>query len=233
VTTLVILQPGYLPWLGYFDQMRLADVFVHYDDVPFDKHGWRNRNRIKGPQGAVWLTVPVRHRGRAGQLINEVEIDERQDWRRKHLSAVTQYYARAPFAGAVLPALCDLLRREWPGLAALNLAVIDWLAGQLSISTPCYRASILGIGGDRNDRLIGLCRHFGARRYLSGNAAGAYIDVAQFAAAGIEIAWHDYVHPVYPQLHGAFIPYLSVLDLVLSRGPDSLSVLSGASSPAR
>src|SRR6516162_5172777 len=82
VTTLVVLQPGYLPWLGYFDLLQKADVFVHYDDVQFDKHGWRNRNRVKGPKGAIWLTVPVLHRGRAGQPILDVEIDNRQDWRR-------------------------------------------------------------------------------------------------------------------------------------------------------
>src|SRR5436305_11804238 len=108
VTTLVVLQPGYLPWLGYFDLMHKADVFVHYDDVQFDKHGWRNRNRIKGPNGEVWLTVPVLHTGRFGQSVLEVEIDERQNWQRRHLATLTQSYARAPFIERVLPRLSDL-----------------------------------------------------------------------------------------------------------------------------
>jgi WbqC-like protein family len=226
VTTLVVLQPGYLPWLGYFDLLQKADVFVHYDDVQFDKHGWRNRNRVKGPKGAIWLTVPVLHRGRAGQPILDVEIDNRQDWRRKHLSTVAQSYARAPFIDTVLPKLQNIIERPWPRLVDLDLALIDWLATEIGIATPRYRASELDVSGDRNERLINLCHHFSATRYISGNAAQDYLDVAQFAAAGVEVVWHDYVHPSYAQQHGEFVPYLSVLDLLLNVGRDSLAVLS-------
>jgi hypothetical protein len=226
VTTLVVLQPGYLPWLGYFDLLQKADVFVHYDDVPFDKHGWRNRNRMKGLKGAVWLTVPVLHSGRAGQSILDVEIDDRRDWRRKHLSTVTQSYARAPFIDAVLPRLRDILEQPWPRLVNLDLALIDWLAAEIGIATPRHRASELDIGGDRNERLINLCNHFGATRYISGNAAQDYLDKARFAAAGIEVIWHNYVHPTYSQQHGEFVPNLSVLDLILNVGIESLAVLS-------
>jgi WbqC-like protein family len=226
VKTLVVLQPGYLPWLGYFDLLSKADVFVHYDDVQFDKHGWRNRNRVKGPKGAIWLTVPVLHHGRGGQSILEVEIDDRRDWRRKHLSTIGQLYAHAPFADAILPRLREIIERPWPRLVDLDLALIDWLAAEIGISTPCYRASQLDIGGDRIERLVNLCKYFGASRYISGNAARDYLDVTRFAAAGIEVVWHDYAHPTYAQQHGKFVPYLSVLDLVLNAGARSLSVLS-------
>jgi hypothetical protein len=226
VTTLVVLQPGYLPWLGYFDLLQKADVFVHYDDVQFDKHGWRNRNRVKGPKGAIWLTVPVLHSGRAGQSILDVEVDDRQDWRRKHLSTVAQSYARAPFIDTVLPRLRNIIERPWLRLVDLDLALIDWLAVEIGIATPRHRASELDVGGDRNERLINLCHHFRATRYLSGNAAQDYLDEAQFAAAGIEVVWHNYVHPSYAQQHGEFVPYLSVLDLLLNVGRDSLAVLS-------
>src|SRR3954463_11038883 len=94
--TLAVLQPGYLPWLGFFDQMRRADAFVYYDDVQFDKNGWRNRNRIKNAHGAQWLTVPVLQKGRAAQRICEVEIDNRTGWARKHIASIAQAYARAP-----------------------------------------------------------------------------------------------------------------------------------------
>jgi hypothetical protein len=226
VTTLVVLQPGYLPWLGYFDLLQKADVFVHYDDVQFDKHGWRNRNRVKGPKGAIWLTVPVFHSGRAGQSILDVEIDDRQDWRRKHLSTVAQSYARAPFIDTVLPRLRNIIERPWLRLVDLDLALIDWLAMEIGIATPRHRASDLDVGGDRNERLINLCRHFRATRYVSGNAAQDYLDEAQFAAAGIGVVWHNYIHPSYPQRHGEFVPYLSVLDLILNVGRESLAVLS-------
>jgi len=225
LTTLVVLQPSYLPWLGYFDQMRRADFFVWYDDVQFDKNGWRNRNRIKGPKGPLWLTVPVRRKGRALQLINAVEIDDRQSWRRKHLLSVEQLYARAPFCDTILPRLAQILNKPWERLVDLDIATTNWMAGELAIATPRFRASELGVEGDRNGRLIDLCRHFRATRYLSGDSARDYLDVGRFQAAGIEVIWHSYQHPSYPQLHGDFMPHLSAVDLLLNVGPTSHTVL--------
>ena len=226
MTTLVVLQPGYLPWLGYFDQMRRADIFVHLDDVQFDKHGWRNRNRVKGPKGDSWLTVPILHAGRFGQTILDVKIDRQSNWQRKHLATIQQFYARAPFIGTIAPQFGSLIAKEWDRLVDLDLAIIDWLALTLGISTPRFRSSQLGITGERSDRLLALCDHFGATRYLSGSAARSYLDVDKFAKAGVEVVWQDYAHPVYRQQHGPFIAYLSTIDLVLNEGPASISYLS-------
>lgn len=219
MTTLVVLQPSYLPWLGYFDQMRKADVFVWYDDVQFDKHGWRNRNRIIGPKGPLWLTVPVLHSGRALQSINSVEIDNRQSWSQKHLRSVEQIYARAPFRAPVVARLAEILHQPWKHLVDLNIATTEWLANEFAIETPRHRVSQLAVEGDRNARLINLCRLFHATRYISGDAARAYLEVDRFAAAGIKVEWHSYQHPQYPQLHGNFVSHLSALDLLLNVGP--------------
>jgi hypothetical protein len=226
VTTLVVLQPGYLPWLGYFDQMQRADIFVHLDDVQFDKHGWRNRNQVKGPKGANWLTVPILHSGRFGQSVLDVEVDYRRDWQRKHLATLRQSYSRAPFVDAVMPQLNPILERHWDRLVHLDLAIIEWLALTLGISTPCFRASQLGIAGERSDRLLSFCLHFGATRYLSGGAARDYLDVDKFSKAGVEVVWQDYAHPTYRQQHGPFVAYLSTIDLLLNEGPASLGILS-------
>lgn len=232
MTTLVVLQPGYLPWLGYFDLMHKADVFVHYDDVQFDKHGWRNRNRVKSSAGPIWLTVPILHSGRAGQSILDVEIDERQNWRRKHTSTIAQCYARAPYAESILPRINEILERPFNRLVDLDLTIIEWLAAEFGIARQYHRSSELGIGGDRNARLLNLCRHFGVTRYLSGNAAVDYLDVELFRSAGIEVAWHDYAHPTYPQMHGDFVPYLSALDLLMNMGGASLAMLSAGKAAA-
>jgi len=221
LSTLVVLQPSYLPWLGYFDQMAKANAFVWYDDVQFAKHGWRNRNRIKSPKGPLWLTVPVLHTGRALQSINSVEIDDRQPWAEKHLRSIEQSYARAPFRDSLLPRLSKILLQPWKRLVDLNIATTKWLAEEFAITTPLYRSSALAIEGNRNERLINFCRHFGATRYISGDAARAYLDVEAFAAAGIEVIWHSYRHPEYPQLHGAFVPQLSAIDLLLNVGPSA------------
>jgi hypothetical protein len=227
-TTLVVLQPGYLPWLGFFEQMLRADVFVYYDDVQFDKHGWRNRNRIKAPSGEPhWLTVPVRHAGLGWPRILDVAIDQRSAWARKHLGTLRQFYAAAPYVERYLPALAETLERPWERLIDLDLALTGLVCEWLGIRRPVHRSSVLPVEGTRSERLLGLCRHFGAARYLSGSAARTYLDVELFAQHGISVEWQEYRHPVYPQQHGAFVPYLSVVDLLLNCGEGSAGILAG------
>jgi hypothetical protein len=223
--TLVVLQPGYLPWLGFFDQMRRSDVFVYYDDVRFDKHGWRNRNRIKSPEGPHWLTVPVLHHGKGQPLINDTLIDTRSGWARKHVGTLRQYYGKAPYAKQYLPELEALLNRPWTRIVDLDIALVDLMAGWLTLSPNVVRASELGIGGAQSERLINLCEHFGAQRYLSGNSARDYLDVGEFSKRGVEVVWQDYRHPVYPQQYEPFVPFLSAIDLLLNCGDDSASIL--------
>ena len=225
--TLAVLQPGYLPWLGFFDQLQRADVFVLYDDVQFDKNGWRNRNRIKGPSGEPhWLTVPVRVNSLT-QRILDTEIDNRQPWARKHLGTIKQFYAKAPYLNRYLPELELLLtRRRWERLVDLDLAVIDLLRSWLGIERQIIRASELSIGGERSERLLNICRHFGAHHYLSGDAAKSYLDVESFTKHAIEVEWQEYHHPVYPQQHGPFVAFLSVLDLLLNCGDNSAAIIA-------
>ena len=232
--TLVVLQPGYLPWLGFFDQMRRSDVFIYYDDVQFDKHGWRNRNRVKAPGGAPhWLTVPVLHSGRNWPAILEVEIDNRTPWARKHVGTLKQFYGKAPHLRHYLPALEEMLERRWTLLVDLDLAVTDLICGWLRLERRMLRASELGISGKQSERLLALCQHVRARRYLSGNSAKDYLDTELFARHGIEIEWQDYVHPVYPQQHGDFVPYLSIVDLVFNCGEESAAILGRAGAGER
>jgi len=227
--TLVVLQPGYIPWLGFFDQMRRSSVFVYYDDVQFDKHGWRNRNRIKTPAGPLWLTVPVLHSGRNQPTIIDTLVDQRTPWARKHLKTLRQYYAKAPFLNRYLPELEEMLERSWSHIAALDIAVVELMARWLSLAPSIHRASQLGVGGEKSERLLNFCLHFGVERYLSGNAAQDYLDVDLFARHRVAVEWQNFVHPVYPQLHGAFVPYLSALDLILNCGDDSASILESGS----
>lgn len=227
--TLVVLQPGYLPWLGFFDQMQRADVFIYYDDVQFDKHGWRNRNRVKGPDGAAhWLTVPVLHSGRNWPAICEVEIDNNAPWGRKHVGTLRQFYGKAPHLDRFFPALEAVLQQPWTRLVDLDLAATSLICGWLGLERETLRASELGIAGKRSERLLALCQHVGATRYLSGSSARDYLDVELFRRHGIEVEWQDYVHPVYPQLHGAFLPYLSIVDLLFNCGGESFSILGRA-----
>ncbi len=228
--TVVVLQPGYLPWLGFFDQMSRSDVFVYYDDVQFDKHGWRNRNRIKTPEGPQWLTVPVYHKGLGKPRILDIEINNETPWARKHLGSIRQHYAKAPFFSRYWPELEELLSKRWEKLVDLDIAVAWKMCSWLGIERQVVRSSELGIEGDRNERLLKICQHFQADRYLSGQAAQEYLDEGLFHRSGIKVEWHEYHHPVYFQQYGEFIPFLSALDLLLNVGEESRKIITASGS---
>ena len=228
MTTAVVLQPGYLPWLGFFDQLHRSDVFVYYDDVQYDKHGWRNRNRIKTQSGPLWLTVPVRHGSEGFPRILDVEIDARTPWARKHVTSIRQAYARAPFLAAYMPALEELLHRKWERLVDLDVACTGLMAEWFGLRRRIERSSTLEVGGDRSERLVNICRHLGASRYVSGDSARSYLDVPLFERHGILVEWQQYTHPVYPQLHGGFVSHLSALDLLLNCGDRAPLIALGA-----
>lgn len=225
--TLVVLQPGYLPWLGFFDQMRRCSTFVLYDDVQYDKGGWRNRNRIKSKDGPLWLTVPVLTKRRFGQRLLDVEIDTTRPWARSHLRSVRQCYAMAPYIDRYLPELSEVLSRPWDRLVELDIALIALMADWLGLERHVVRSSEVAIRGSGSERLVELCRHFGATHYLTGDAARAYLDMSLFVERGITVHWHGFRHPTYPQQHGEFVPYLSTVDLVLNCGDAARDVLNG------
>ena len=137
--------------------------------------------------------------------------------------------AAAPFAKQYVPALEEVLLRPWERLVDLDLAVARLLAEWLGVRRRIETASTLGIEGGQTERLVNICRHFGATNYLSGSAARSYLDVEQFEAHGIAVDWQQFSHPMYPQLHGEFVPYLSAIDLVLNCGAESSAVLEGHS----
>lgn len=213
-----VLQPSYLPWLGYFDQIASVDAFVFYDDVQFDRNGWRNRNRIRtvSAEGWSWLTIPVLVQG--FPKIIDVSIDARTPWRHKHLATLKNAYARAPFR-SLLEAFDGFFASENTSLADVTIESVRVITQTLGIETPLYRSSELGIEGDRNTRLLAICEHFGADEYLSGVAAQAYLDIALFERAGIRVVWQSFEHPTYPQVHEPFVSHLSAIDALLCVGP--------------
>ena len=224
--TVVVLQPGYLPWLGYFAQLHRSDVFVLYDDVQFDRESWRNRNRIKSAQGVHWLTVPVLTKGQNWPTNREIRINNKVNWRKKHLLSIRQSYAGAPYFSDYAGMFDEIYSREWELLLDLNLALLNALNDALRLKREIRLSSDLGIGGKRVERLVAICRSLGATMFYEGAAGRDYIDESQFSKAGIKLEYQDYRHPVYPQLHGEFVPYLSVVDLLFNCGPKSLEILA-------
>ncbi len=219
-----IHQPHYLPWLGYLAKWAAADCFIFLDTVQYEKNGWQNRNRIKTKNGPQWLTVPV-HR-QQDTLIRDVRVDLGQPWARRHAHAVRLAYARADYADAHCDRLAALLEGEWTSLAALAIATAEFLAGAFGIRTPARLASDLGpTREDPTLRLVDLTRAVGGDTYLAGRDAMAYARPGDFAAAGVKVLQQAYSHPIYAQLHGDFVPFLSGLDLLLTHGSAGLEIL--------
>lgn len=230
-----IHQPQYLPWLGYFEKMDRADVFVFLDDVQFAKNDWQNRNKIRTAQGSQWLTVPVLHR--FGQKINEVETDPKVDWRKKHRRALEVSYQRAPFFKEYAPRLEAVFSSSADRLSQLCLDAIAVLCGGLGLKGETVVSSSMklpetespeappGTKAEATHRLVEICKHFGADAYLSGAHGRHYLDVDQFANEGIEVVFQEYHHPTYAQCFEPFVPNMSVVDLLFNVGPDALRVI--------
>jgi hypothetical protein len=201
---------------------------VFYDDVQYDKHGWRNRNRIKTAQGSQWLTIPVHARGvTRGIPIKDVRIDWSTAWASRHLRALTFAYARAPHFAIHRPWLESLYARRDEFLADFTIDVTIDLARRLGIAgTRFVRASELGgIEGQRTDRLIRILQHVGARHYVSGPSAESYLEHDKLAAAGITLEFLAYNYPEYVQLHPPYDPFVSALDLLFMKGDEAPSFL--------
>lgn len=227
----VIVQPSYIAWRGYFDLVRRADVFVFYDDVQYDKGGWRNRNRVKAPAGSLWLTIPVHKRGAYSHRtpICDIQAVPETRWNRKHLMALRTLYGRAPHFRQYLPWLERTYAAPPKCLADFTIATTVELAGMLGIrGTRFLRSSSLGIGGRKSDRLIRILQKLGATEYLSGPSARSYMEPEKFAEAGIAVEYIDYDYPGYPQLYGEFDPHVSVLDLLFMTGADAPRYIWGA-----
>ncbi len=217
---IVVEQPNYLPWIGYFDLIAQSDVWVWYDDVQYTRRDWRNRNRVAGAGEPVWLTIPVRSRGRYEQPIREVEIDYERPWARKHLETVRHCYGAAPFFEPVYETLRGALEKEHRLLADLTIGLNEALCGLLGLRTRFLRGSGLdGIEGDKQERLIRICRRLGGTAYLSGPAARDYIQPELFRDAGIGLRYIVYDYPPYERGAQRFIPNLSILDPLAWLGP--------------
>jgi hypothetical protein len=219
----VILQPSYIPWRGYFHQIQKADVFIFYDDVTFDKDGWRNRNRIKTATGSRWLTIPVTaEAGRQLHLtpINRVHTCEQPDWQAVHWKTLQHSYSRAPYFKRYASMLEPYYQEDAPLLCEYLIQLTVAISEKLGIrDTQFRRSSELGGEGSKTDRLISLLRSVGATHYISGPAAKAYLEEPKFQMADISLEYMDYSYREYDQLHPPFDPHVSVLDLLFMAGP--------------
>ena len=226
----VILQPSYIPWRGVFDQINRSDVFVFYDDVQYDKRGWRNRNQIKTPKGKQWLTIPVYSRGAQTEhiTIDQIRIVWDNPWNEDHWKSLQHAYGKAPFFKRYASLLEKFYARHDERLADFTIDFTIALAGELGIRHVRFlRSSQLAVEGQKTDRLIAVLAKVGADHYLSGPSAQDYIEDDKFKAAGIRLEYMVYNYPEYPQLYPPYDAFVSILDLLFMTGPEAPQYIFG------
>lgn len=224
MASIAILQPSYLPWVGYFEQIDKVDDFIYYDDVQYTKNDWRNRNRIKEAKGVMWLSVPVKFQ--AGDLIKDVLIDNSKPWIRKHLNALKSNYSKSSYYTDIFPLLENVLNNRYDRLVELNKDLIQVVLDYLEITTNTHLSSELNVSGEKNDRLVKICKYYNAKEYYSGEAAKNYLDKVLFRKNGINVTFQSFNHRAYSQqFNNEFIPYLSIVDLLFNEGKNSIKYI--------
>ncbi|GAB0058357.1 hypothetical protein SIID45300_02706 [Candidatus Magnetaquicoccaceae bacterium FCR-1] len=223
---IAIMQPTYLPWIGYFALMDRVDGFVFLDTVQFERRSWQQRNRIKTPQGAIWLTVPVHNKGLRDQTICQVEIDLNRGFPSDHVRALELNYSKTPYFSKYMPEICAIITKSHTLLSDLTIELILFFQKSLEISVQTIRSTNLVNVGKKADLLVNLCKQLDATVYVSPPGSRQYLeDSDAFMQENIKVVYHQYHHPQYTQKFGSFVPYLSIVDLLFNCGPDSLTVL--------
>lgn len=226
MTTVTISQPRYLPACNYIQRMELSDIFVYLDNVKYSPRDWENRNKIKLTTGKTnWMSVPIIHRNK-DQLIKDTMINNQQRWWEEHLNMLICNYGRAKYFKRYIDFFRDTYSKKWYYLIDLNIYIIDFIIKELGISCNFVKASDLNVKGTGQDLLINICKKLKGDIYISGPLGRNYIEKKNFEKNRINLYYHDYKHPVYPQMHGEFLEYMSVIDLLFNCGEESREYLS-------
>lgn len=217
-----VMQPTFFPWLGYFDLIAKADVFVFYDDVQFVKQSWQTRNRIKTANGIIYINVPVIKNSLNSQ-INEIEIDNRKPWLKKFNKTIFYTYQKSPFFKEVYPFFEELLHKKHSKLSDFNSLIIIEVCKKLGINTTFYFSSnLLSKENTKDKRLVDICKELKCNQYLSTIGSSSYIEKevegGEFIKNNIQLSYHNYSPVNYFQNFGEFEPYMSIIDVLFNVG---------------
>ena len=218
-----IHQPNFFPWLGYFDKIARADAFVILDHVQFNKSrpgNWSNRVQMAVGGAAAWVTMPVVRAYEGGRRIDEMLIDNHAPWRKKLLQLLRSNYGRAAGFREVFPFVTELIENPTDRVADYNIGAVTAVCARLGLRTDhMVRSSRLPVEGRATDMLVGLVKQVGGTRYLAGGGSGGYQEDDKFQAAGLDVEYQHFQHPVYAQRgEGTFVPGLSILDALFNCG---------------
>lgn len=225
----VIHQPDFMPYLGFFDRLLKAELYVVFDNVQYVRgsRAWTSRDKIKTSKGEKWISVGIK-KAAYGAAINEVMLRQDSEWRTHHLNLIQENYRKAEYYQEILPYIMDLYSMPCEKMVDFNLSSIRMLMKLFDIQIEMVMASSLKAEGKSNELIVSIMKELGCSRYLSGIGAKDYFISTPYERAGIEVIWQEFKHPVYPQQFGEFIPYLSSIDLLFNCGIEkSRKILRG------
>lgn len=213
-------QPNYLPYPGLISKIAHSDKFMYVSNVQFDKKSWQNRNRIRTKEGWTWLTVPTLTKGKREQLISEVEINNKIDWKKKHFNSIKLNYGKTDYYTVYIDFFEDLYAKEWNSLNELNIYIMNYLLGHLEIKTHILYDTNFKFEGQKTERLVEMCQQTGCNLYLSNKGSENYVEISSFKDKGLAHQYIDYKGTRYKQAYSGFEEGLSIIDLLFNCGKE-------------
>ena len=214
-----IMQPTYLPWIGYFELIGNVENFVFLDDVQISVPSWQNRNRILNQNGPIYLTLPTSFKLTQSKLIKDVILMNEIQIKRKHLETIRHSYRKAPYFDEVFSLLQEIYSRSHYYIAQLNIDIIRKISEVLGFHTNFILASDLNFYGSRSEKLIKILNFLNSKYYYSPEGSRDYlVNDGFFAKEQIQVYYQKFTPAPYPQLIMGFTPFLSAIDLFFSLG---------------
>jgi hypothetical protein len=217
-------QPVYLPWLGLFHKIALANIFCVFDIVQYQRKDFNNRNKIKTSVGPIWLTVPVKSSGRLDSIITDIEIIN-DGWHKKHLKSIELNYKKTPYFEQYFYGLKKILDTPYQYLVDLNFDILVYALDVLGIGTKIVKASDYSFAGSKSELVLDMCTQLNADIYIFGEEGKGYADVDAFKSKGVNPYFQSYNHPIYKQIKGEFKPFMNIFDLIFTEGGNSKDIM--------
>ena len=222
---IIITQSNYIPWKGYFTSMKKATHIILYDDMQYTKRDWRNRNKIITPSGTKWLSIPINVKGKYHQKINEAKISD-SEWSSKHWNTIRQNYKKAPsfnIYGKVFEEIYLDKLKNLEYLSDINRTILQSCIELLAIDITIVDSREFNLRGDKTEKLVNICKDLNADEYFTGPAAKAYMSEELFENEGIQVSYYDLQgFPEYQQLWGDFDHFVSIVDMFMNLGEDTV-----------
>lgn len=223
-----ILQPTYLPWMGYFEMINSADVYIVFDHVQFERKSWQQRNRIKASNDVVWLSVPVEKASRDTRICDIKISYANGNPLEKHWKTISLAYKRAPYFNKYESFFEAIYHKKYVLLRDLNVDIIRGICNILGIKTKITFSSGLDLNDQdmgKTEKIISLCKKVGVTHLYDAKGTQDFIDTSSFQKQDVKVTFQDFQHPEYSQLWGKFVPYLSIIDLLFNEGDKALSII--------